>query len=185
MKMLIAMVLLASTVMAQTPVRLQWDPVSVIPDGYNVYRSEQSGAYPPVPLNPSPIATALYADTSVTPGKTYFYTVTTKIGTNESAKSNEVSANVPPLIELSIVFTSPMGDIFYGNGPIQVNLLAENASRIEFYIDNQIRSAANNTRTLSYKWTGNKRGTHILKGIVYGPIAGQPSVTTTKTVTVR
>jgi len=185
MKMLIAMLFLASTVSAQNAVQLRWDPVSVIPDGYNVYRTEQSGVYPLTPINPSPVATALYADDSVLPGRTYFYTVTTKIGTEESVKSNEVSANVPPAIELSIVFTSPVGTEFVGNSPIQISLLAENAARIELYIDNQIRATARDTRTLSYKWTGNKRGTHILKGIVYGPIAGTPSVATTKTVTVR
>jgi hypothetical protein len=74
---------------------LIWAPVTD-PDlaGYNVYRHE--GGTQPVKLNSDPLTTPAYRDTQVSPGKRYFYSVTSiDIRGNESSKSEEASEIVP------------------------------------------------------------------------------------------
>ncbi|MFC1899862.1 fibronectin type III domain-containing protein, partial [Chloroflexota bacterium] len=64
-------------------------------DGYNVYRSTDSGGSPTpyTKVNGSLVATSDYTDTSLTNGTTYYYVVTAvDYGTNESGNSNEDSA---------------------------------------------------------------------------------------------
>ena len=60
---------------------------------YNVYRSQTSGTYR------GPLATGLtspsYTDATVSPGQTYFYTVTAENVFGESAKSREIKAVIP------------------------------------------------------------------------------------------
>lgn len=74
---------------------LVWAPVTD-PDlaGYNVYRHEQGTE--PVKLNSDPLKMPAYRDNQVSPGKRYFYTVTSiDIRRNESSKSEEASEIVP------------------------------------------------------------------------------------------
>jgi hypothetical protein len=62
--------------------------------GYNVYRHEQGTE--PAKLNSKPLTTPAYRDTQVSPGKRYFYSVTSiDIRGNESSKSEEASEVVP------------------------------------------------------------------------------------------
>jgi len=64
--------------------------------GYWIYRSTTSGkGYSRVNLNP--VTTTSFVDTSVAPGLTYYYAVTAvSTSGEESPKSNEVQATVPP-----------------------------------------------------------------------------------------
>jgi fibronectin type 3 domain-containing protein len=72
-----------------------WNP-SVSPvSGYRVYRAASETAQP-VALAVTPADTTQYTDTSVEPGKTYFYTVTSFDSANrESVFSEKVSATIP------------------------------------------------------------------------------------------
>jgi fibronectin type 3 domain-containing protein len=63
--------------------------------GYNVYRATTSGGYSTTPLNPSPVTTLTYTDSSVTSGDQYFYVVTAVDGSEASSDSNEVSVTIP------------------------------------------------------------------------------------------
>jgi fibronectin type 3 domain-containing protein len=76
-------------------VTLTWD-ASVSPvSGYRVYRAT-SETSPPVALAVTPADTTQYTDTSVEPGKTYFYTVTSFDSVDrESVSSERVSATIP------------------------------------------------------------------------------------------
>jgi hypothetical protein len=63
--------------------------------GYNVYRSEQSGASGTL-LNPQPLPTPTFRDMNAVPGRSYFYTVTAVDRTgNESAASAAVQSALP------------------------------------------------------------------------------------------
>jgi hypothetical protein len=74
-------------------VALDWtDSPELDLDGYNVYRSNVSGAFYSM-LNATPVAASDYVDTSVMNGSTYYYVVTAvDTSANESADSAEVSA---------------------------------------------------------------------------------------------
>jgi hypothetical protein len=70
-------------------VRLEWDQPPNGVDGWNVYRSTQSGAgY--VRLNPDLIPVMEYTDGTVTPGEEVFYVATAVANDLESGFSNEV-----------------------------------------------------------------------------------------------
>lgn len=60
---------------------------------YNVYRATVSGG-PYTKLNGSPVACCTYNDTTVVIGNTYFYVVRSFDGTQESANSSQVQANI-------------------------------------------------------------------------------------------
>jgi hypothetical protein len=63
--------------------------------GYNVYRSEGSGASGTL-LNPQPLPTPTFRDMNAVPGRSYFYTVTAVDRTgNESAASAAVQGALP------------------------------------------------------------------------------------------
>ena len=95
---LVAWVLVARTrlqsqrVAAPHTVKLSWVG-SPSARTYNVYRSQTSGTYR------GPLATGLtspsYTDAMVSPGQTYFYTVTAENVFGESVKSREIKAVVP------------------------------------------------------------------------------------------
>jgi hypothetical protein len=76
-------------------VTLNWTASASTVSGYNVYRSSVSGG-PYTKLNSSLVTTTSYIDTTVQPGQTYYYVVTS-VGSGgvESAFSTEVSATVP------------------------------------------------------------------------------------------
>ncbi len=76
-------------------VDLVWAPVSDIDlDGYNVYRHEEGSA--PVKVNTELVKAPAYRDANVTPGKRYFYSVTSvDVRGNESGRSEEASETVP------------------------------------------------------------------------------------------
>jgi Carboxypeptidase regulatory-like domain len=79
----------------QHSVLLNWRPSTSTVSGYNVYRSTVSGSgY--VKLNSSLVASLAYSDATVESGTTYFYVATAvDSGGDESADSNQVSANIP------------------------------------------------------------------------------------------
>jgi fibronectin type 3 domain-containing protein len=63
--------------------------------GYNVYRGSVSGG-PYVKVNSSVVTVTTYNDSTVQPGQTYFYTVTSvNLSDVESSYSNEVMAPIP------------------------------------------------------------------------------------------
>ena len=74
---------------------LIWAPVtSADLAGYNIYRSEASGA--PVRLNSEPVKSPAYRDSAVVSGKTYTYSVSAvDVRSNESRRSEEASEAVP------------------------------------------------------------------------------------------
>jgi hypothetical protein len=79
----------------KTFVDLVWAPVSDVDlDGYNIYRHEEGAA--PMKLNAEPLKTPAYRDSTVSSGKTYFYSVSAvDVRRNESAHSEEASEVVP------------------------------------------------------------------------------------------
>jgi hypothetical protein len=79
----------------RTFVDLVWAPVSDVDlDGYNVYRHEEGAA--PTKLNAEPLKTPAHRDSTVSSGKTYFYSVSAvDVRGNESARSDEASEVVP------------------------------------------------------------------------------------------
>lgn len=76
-------------------VQLNWSASSSAVVGYRVYRTHNSGNdYKP--LTGSPLDALSYADTTVAPGKTYYYVVTAvDAAGDESAFSNQVQAVIP------------------------------------------------------------------------------------------
>ncbi len=79
----------------QHTVNLTWVPSTSTVNGYNVYRSGQSGG-PYARINGLLSASASYADSTVQSGQTYFY-VATAVDSNstESAYSSEAAAVIP------------------------------------------------------------------------------------------
>jgi centrosomal CEP192-like protein/HYDIN/CFA65/VesB family protein/ASPM-SPD-2-Hydin domain-containing protein/uncharacterized protein DUF1573 len=77
-------------------VQLSWDasPTAGV-SGYNVFRAGVSDGYGTTPLNPAPISTLSFTDTTVASGQTYFYVVTAVDAGEASSDSNEVSVSVP------------------------------------------------------------------------------------------
>jgi hypothetical protein len=62
--------------------------------GYNVYRHEAGTVA--VKINPTPVKTPSYRDTTVAPGRQYFYSVSAvDVHGNESGRSEETSERVP------------------------------------------------------------------------------------------
>ena len=74
---------------------LIWAPVpSADLAGYNIYRSEGSGA--PIKVNSELVKTPSYRDTAVSPGKTYSYTVSAvDVRNNESHRSEAATETTP------------------------------------------------------------------------------------------
>jgi fibronectin type 3 domain-containing protein len=99
-------VFLAVSMMSLVPsaygqsIKLAWDrSADASVAGYNVYRSQQSGAYPSTPLNGAAvIPTTAFNDSSVQSGATYFYVVTA-VNTSgvQSGYSNQIQATAPVL----------------------------------------------------------------------------------------
>ena len=85
----------AATVQQAHSVALSWIASTSTVAGYNVYRSTVSGTQY-AKVNSSLVGSLAYTDVTVLGGTLYYY-VTTAVdaGGNESAHSNEVSANVP------------------------------------------------------------------------------------------
>jgi hypothetical protein len=83
------------TAPAQHSVDVAWDAATPVPAGYNVYRATQS-AGPFSKVNASLINGLIFTDSTVTPGATYFYIVTS-VGADgtESVFSNQATAVVP------------------------------------------------------------------------------------------
>jgi hypothetical protein len=80
----------------QHSVLLNWDAsITSGVNGYNVYRATASGGYSTTPLNPSPVTTLSFTDSTVSSGTQYFYVVTAVDAGQASADSNEVSVTIP------------------------------------------------------------------------------------------
>ena len=76
-------------------VTLTWDASVSQVSGYRVYRATSETAQP-VAVAVTPPETTQFTDTSVEPGKTYFYTVTSFDSVNrESEFPEKVSATIP------------------------------------------------------------------------------------------
>ena len=64
--------------------------------GYDIFRGTTSGGENTTPLNSTPVSSATYVDTNVTPGSTYYYVVTAVASNGtQSPASNEASGAVP------------------------------------------------------------------------------------------
>jgi hypothetical protein len=80
-----------------TPPRTRADgsPLGAV-RGYNIYRSEQAGAFPDRPLNAEPVAEPRYTDGGLANDRTYFYVVRAVVNEappwQESASSNMAAA---------------------------------------------------------------------------------------------
>lgn len=77
---------------------------------YNLYRTLTSGTEGPTPYMTG-IKTSPITDNNVTAGTTYFYKMTTIVGTTESAMSNETSCTIPT----NVVALPPTGVSCKGN----------------------------------------------------------------------
>jgi len=84
-----------ATVQQAHSVELSWIASTSTVAGYNVYRSTVSSTQY-AKVNSSLVGSLAYTDTTVLSGTIYYY-VTTAVDAsgNESAHSNEVSANIP------------------------------------------------------------------------------------------
>jgi len=95
----LAVIALSGTgTVAAHEVDLRWDPPTNSPVpviGYNVYRSVGSSASFSA-INPSPVATAVYIDSTVMSGTTYLYIVRSVDGSGrESSPSNQIAITIP------------------------------------------------------------------------------------------
>jgi len=75
-------------------VALTWNASTCAVAGYNVYRSTVSGSQY-AKVNSSLVSGLTYTDTTVASGLYYYVTTAVDASGNESAPSNEASANVP------------------------------------------------------------------------------------------
>ncbi|MGH9512058.1 MAG: choice-of-anchor D domain-containing protein [Terriglobales bacterium] len=82
-----------STSPSQHSVTLSWSATTSA-DGYNIYRSSQSGG-PYAKLNSSPTSLTSYGDNAVQSGATYYYVATSVSGSQESGYSNQTVATIP------------------------------------------------------------------------------------------
>jgi fibronectin type 3 domain-containing protein len=100
-------------------VNLSWEPgAGGTPTGYNLYRGTASGQESTTPIATFDGSTFAYADTNVTDGTTYYYTLeATSTNGQSPVTSNEVSAT--PLIPLP---GAPTGLTASIGGPSQINL---------------------------------------------------------------
>lgn len=73
---------------------LSWGASPSMVDGYEVYRSNQSGG-PYTRITTSPVLVNWFSDTSVSAGQTYYYVVTAVAAAAESVYSNEIAATIP------------------------------------------------------------------------------------------
>lgn len=90
-----AVALTGTGVTAAHSVTLAWINSTSVVMGYNVYRSGQSGG-PYTMINPSLVQNAIYTDSSVSGGQTYWYVVTAVAAGNvESGYSSAVAAVIP------------------------------------------------------------------------------------------
>jgi fibronectin type 3 domain-containing protein len=89
---------LAATPLSPTQIDLTWATSDEYVLGYNIYRSTTPGGENyGAPLNGgTPCGTAIYYDTTATPGTTYYYTVEAVNGAGASVASAEVSALTAP-----------------------------------------------------------------------------------------
>jgi len=76
-------------------VQLQWTASATSGVTYNIYRGTSSGGESTTALNSSAISGTTYADTNVTAGQEYYYTVQALDSGGSSAPSNEASAQIP------------------------------------------------------------------------------------------
>lgn len=76
-------------------VLLQWTASSTPGVTYNVFRGTSPGGESTTPLNASPLTVSHFADTHVTSGQTYYYTVEAVNSEGSSGPSNEAQVNVP------------------------------------------------------------------------------------------
>jgi hypothetical protein len=86
--------MLQAPVTGYASVNLAWDPSSWVVDGYNVYRSNQSGVYTSAPLNGTTLLTATSFTDSTAQSGTYYYIVRAVASGIESAPSNEIQVNI-------------------------------------------------------------------------------------------
>ncbi len=86
----------ANAVNSGHSVSLAWkSSTSPTVSGYKVYRANSSGG-PYTVLNSAPTTSTVYSDLSVAAGVTYYYVVTAvESSGNESAYSNQTTANIP------------------------------------------------------------------------------------------
>ena len=83
------------TAAVQHSVSLSWTESTSTVSGYNIYRGTQSGG-PYAALGAGNGTATTYTDSSVQPGRTYYYVVTAVDGAGlESAYSNQVQAVIP------------------------------------------------------------------------------------------
>jgi len=84
------------TVPTQHSVSLSWSPSSTSNVEYNIYRGTQHLGPYPVKVNPVPLSSTSFTDSSVQNGKTYYYVVTAVDQNSvESYYSNEAQIIVP------------------------------------------------------------------------------------------
>lgn len=83
-----------------TSIFLTWTPSSAFfVTGYNVYRDTQLDGDYLTKLNPTPVTTAAYEDTSVSPGVTYYYRITAvTVDPYESPKSEAAWATAGQIV---------------------------------------------------------------------------------------
>jgi alpha-tubulin suppressor-like RCC1 family protein len=98
------------TAISSTQISLSWIDNSDNEDGFEIERSCGSpGAYIQIdtigPVN-LPITTAIYADTTVAPGNTYYYRVRAYNNIDNSSYSNETNATTTPSVPMALTATA-------------------------------------------------------------------------------
>lgn len=77
-------------------VALSWTASTSTVSGYNVYRGTTSNGPYSTKLNPSPVTTVGYTDSTVADATTYYYVVTAVDSSDvESVDSNQATAVIP------------------------------------------------------------------------------------------
>ena len=89
-------------------VDLAWTPPPGAVTGYNLFRGTAPGAESATPINASPIAGTTFADTAVTPGVTYYYSVVAVNDSGPGQGSAEASATTPDVASSDLARNQPV-----------------------------------------------------------------------------
>jgi hypothetical protein len=152
---------LKATAISGTEIDLAWLAPSGAVTGYNVYRGTASGAETATALATG-LTSASYADTSVSSGKAYFYTVTAVNSVGEGAQSNEAGATAT---QPSISLSTPAGSA------TAATVTAGQTAAFQFTL-----VSSNYTGTVTFACSGAPAGDTCT---VPSPVSITPAVTST------
>jgi hypothetical protein len=176
----------------QNYIQLRWTPPAENMDGslppriagYNIYRTEEAGKFPPTPMNPSPIQAPEFQDPDFRFGATYFYSITT-VGSSQQPYPESLSSNAVSISTKDIFPPEPPAEfsaIFQGEEVVLLWTPSPSADVAGYRIYRQEKGStdrqlvhADLIRSLSFRDTRVARGKKYEYEIVALDIEGNTS----------